>query len=60
MGVANHLQLGTKERLREKIEKVKQHVREAAKGTAPQIVSHTDRGEVREALQQRDTEAEVC
>ena len=63
VGMANGRQLGTKERVREKIEKIKQHAREAAKGTTPQLVSHTDRGEVqwlREALQQRDREAEVC
>ena len=63
MGVAKSRQLGTKVRVKEKIEKVKQHAREAAKGTAPQLVSLTDRGEVerlREALQQRDREAEVC
>ena len=62
VGVANISQLGSKERVREKIDKL---VREAAtlKSTAPQLVSHDDRGEVqqsREALQQRDREAEVC
>ena len=63
MGVANSSQLGSEERVREKLEKIKLFAREAAKGTAHQLVSHDDRGEVqrlREALQQRDREAEVC
>ena len=63
IGVANSSQLGSMERVKEKIDKIKQFAREAAKGTAPQIVSYDDRDEVqwlREALQQRDREAEVC
>ena len=61
--VANSSQLGSKERVKEKIDKIKQFAREAAKSTALQIVPYDDRGEVqrlREALKERNREAEVC
>ena len=63
VGVANNSQLGSKERVKGKINRIKQFAREAAKGITPHLMSHHDRGEVqqlREALQQRDREAEVC
>ena len=61
--VANRRQLGSKERVKAKIDKIKQFAREAAKGTAPQMLPYDDRVEVqqlRETLQERDREAEVC
>ena len=61
--VANNSQLGSEERVKEKIKRIKRCAIEAAKSRATQLVSHNDRGEVqwlREALQQRDREAEVC
>ena len=51
--MANSSQLGSEERVREKIEKIELFAREATKGTEPQLVSHHDRDEVqwlREAL----------
>ena len=63
VGVANSSQPGSDERVRGRIEKMKQFFREASKDTASHLVSPDDRDDkvqrLIQALQQRDVEADV-
>ena len=58
VGVANNRQLGTNDRIMEKVGKIKQFVREAAKITASQQMSDdgTEVQSLRDAFQEREQE----